>query len=145
MLGIKVIIPLLALILQIVMKFVVGREVEKKSFPDLICELPTNFIFLSISLSLVYIFLHELITPLSVVIAFIFIIFSLIVVTIFRRCKNLSDAKRIKNQTLELVLLVFLNYAIALSCFYVISDQLIKEDIIIKEHQQPTKQEEPCK
>lgn len=142
MTNLKVIVPLLILALQIVMKFVVGRRIEKKNYLELLCELPTNIIFLSVSFSLVYMFLHETIKPQAVIVFIVFIIVALIVVTIFRECKFLSDATRTKCKTALLVLLIVINYPISLYCLYVASGQIMNNKPFIN---QETKTEEKCK
>ena len=125
--NLKIIVPLLILALQVIMKLVVGRSTERKNYLELICELPTNFIFLSISFSLVYIFLGEPIKPESVITFIVFIIFALIVVAIFRKCKVLSDATRTKGRTFLLVFLILINYPISLACLYFASEKLLNE------------------
>jgi hypothetical protein len=146
MTNLKIIVPLLVLALQVIMKFVVGRRIERKNYLELICELPTNIIFLSISFSLVYIFLHESIKQESVITFMLFVILSLIVVTIFRECKLLSDATRTKSKTALLVFLIILNYPISLACLYFASEKLLYEKPIVKQEQtQELKQTDKCK
>ena len=146
MTNLKIIVPLLVLALQVIMKFVVGRRIERKNYLELICELPTNIIFLSISFSLVYIFLHETIKQESVIAFMLFVILSLIVVTIFRECKLLSDATRTKAKTALLVILIILNYPISLACLYFASEKLLNEKPIVKQEQtQEIKKTDKCK
>lgn len=109
------------------MKFVVDRRIERKNYLELICELPTNIIFLSISFSLVSIFMNDIIKKEDVFSFIVFVIVSLIVVTIFKECKYLIDASKTKKGIITLVILIFLNYPISLGCLYFASDQLLKE------------------
>ena len=44
-----IVIPSLLLVLQIIMKLVVGRKIEGKNYLDLIYELPIDIIFLSLA------------------------------------------------------------------------------------------------
>lgn len=142
----KILVPLLVLTLQVIMKFVVGRRIERRNYLELLCELPTNIIFLSISFSLVYIFLNETIKQESVIAFMLFVVLSLIVVTIFRECKHLSDATRTKGKTALLVLLILVNYPISLGCLYFASEQLLKEKPAVKQEQtQEIKKTEKCK
>lgn len=124
---IKVVVPLLILVLQIIMKLVVGKKIEKKNYLDLLYELPTNFIFLAVSFSLVYTFLHDTIRPEVVILFIIFIIIALVVVTIFRECKDLHDATRTKGKTAILVFIIIINYLFSVSCLYVAAGQLMND------------------
>lgn len=146
MANLKIIVPLLVLALQVILKFVVGRRIERRNYLELVCELPTNIIFLSISFSLVYIFQNETIKIDAVITFMVFVIVSLIVVTIFRECKQLSDATRTKTKTAVLVLLILINYPLSLECLYRASDQLMKKKNTTQTEQLPkTKKIDRCK
>lgn len=131
MVYIKVIVPLLILALQVIMKFVVGRKIEKKNYLELLYELPTNFIFLAVSFSLVFMFLHESIRPEVVILFIIFIITALIVISIFRECKDLNDAARTKSKTAILVLIIIINYLISIGCLYIAAGQIMNNKSFI--------------
>lgn len=145
MTNLKVVVPLLILILQIIMKLVVNRRINLKNNLDLIYELPTNLIFLSVSFSIVYIFLYESIMKESVILFIVLIIASFIVVTIFRECKYLADSVLNRKKTVLLVFLILLNFLISVKFLFKASDQLLKKPIMSTEQIQNTKETEKCK
>ena len=145
MANLKVVVPLLILILQIIMKLVVNRRINLKNNLDIIYELPTNLIFLSVSFSIVYIFLYESIKKESVILFIVLIIASFIVVTIFRECKYLADSVLNRKKTVLLVFLILLNFLISVKFLFKASDQLLKKPTMTIEQIQNTKETEKCK
>ena len=127
MVNTKIIVPLLILVLQVIMKLVIGRRIEGKNYLELIYELPTNFIFLSISFSLIYIFLLETISQESIVIFVVLIIISMVIVYIFRECKHLADSTKTTLKTVILIILILINFIVSLKCLYVASEKLMEK------------------
>lgn len=129
---IKIIGPLLILALQTTIKFVVGKRVEQKNYLELFVEMPMSIVFMSISFSLVYLLNHET-TKINAVILFVScIIAALIVVSIYRHCKDLVDINETKKKIKFFIFLMLMNYLISISCTYFASIQLIEESKQVK-------------
>ena len=116
--DLKFIGPILATALQITIRFTTGRSIEKKNYLELFTEIPMNIIFLSTSFMLIHLFTHDT-TDKSVLILFVIcLIVSLIVTLIYRKCKDIMDAKETKSKILLFCFLILLNYAGSLICIY---------------------------
>jgi hypothetical protein len=122
----KIIVPVLLLGLRVVMKLFVGKEADKNDYFNLLCELPTNIIFLALSFLLVYIFLQEEPELDSMVFFLIFIILAVIAFKIFRHCEKIGFNQITRKQARILGLTLLINYVISLSCLYLASDQLLQ-------------------
>lgn len=144
MTNLRVEVPLLIMILQIMMKLVIHRRASIKCSLDLIYELPTNFIFLSISFSIVFIFLKEPIKPESVILFIKLLILSIIVVAIFRECKYLADSSLNRTKIFFLILLILINFLISVHAIFKASDQLIRKPIYNTEQFQNIKEIDKC-
>jgi hypothetical protein len=142
--NLKVEVPLLIMILQIMMKLVVHRRASLKSSLEIIYELPTNFIFLSISFSIVFIFLKEPIKSDAVILFIKLVIAAIIVVAIFRECKYLADSSLTNRKKLFLVLLILINFLISVNAIFKASDQLLKNPIDTTEQIQNIKETDKC-
>lgn len=142
----RILVPTFVLLLQIILKFVVNRRIDKKNTVELINELPTNAIFLAISFSLVYIFLQESIEPKSVYTFAFFVLAALFVVSIFRECKFLIDSTGISAKIIVMICLLFINFIIALGCLYYATGQLMNEKTTLKQEERiETKESNICK
>lgn len=116
--DLKFIGPILATALQITIRFTTGRSIEKKNYLELFTEIPMNIIFLSTSFMLIHLFTHDT-TDKSVLVLFVIcLIVSLIVTLIYRKCKDIMDAKETKSKILLFCFLILLNYAGSLICIY---------------------------
>lgn len=116
--GLKVIGPILATALQITIRFAAGRNIEKKNYIELFTEIPMNIIFLSTSFMLIHLFSHET-TDKSVLVLFVIcLIISFIIMLIYRKCKDILDAKETRNQIWLFTFLLLLNYSSSLTCIY---------------------------
>lgn len=116
--DLKFIGPILATALQITIRFTTGRSIEKKNYLELFTEIPMNIIFLSTSFMLIYLFTHDT-TDKSVLFLFVIcVIVSLIITLIYRKCKDIMDAKETKSKILLFCFLILLNYAGSLICIY---------------------------
>lgn len=116
--DLKFIGPILATALQITIRFTTGRSIEKKNYLELFTEIPMNIIFLSTSFMLIHLFTHDT-TDKSVLVLFVIcLIVSLIVTLIYRKCKDIMDAKETKSKILLFCVLILLNYAGSLICIY---------------------------
>ncbi len=114
----KFIGPILATALQITIRFTTGRSIEKRNYLELFTEIPMNIIFLSTSFMLIHLFSHDT-TDKSVLVLFVIcLIVSLIVTLIYRKCKDIMDAKETKSKILLFCFLILLNYAGSLICIY---------------------------
>ena len=125
MLLIKIIAPLLLLGLQVSLKFLVGRQIEKRHYLELICELPTNVIFLSSSFSLVLLFINNPIENMTVIYFIAILIISIIVVFIFRITKNILDLTMTVKNILWATILILFNYLVSISILYIISKEIL--------------------
>lgn len=116
--DLKFIGPILATALQITIRFTTGRSIEKKNYLELFTEIPMNIIFLSTSFMLIHLFTHDT-TDKSVLVLFVIcLIVSLLVTLIYRKCKDIMDAKETKSKILLFCFLILLNYAGSLICIY---------------------------
>ncbi len=145
MLNLKIIVPALVLTLKIVMKLLVGRRTEPKHYFELLCELPTDIVFLSFSFSLVYFFLAEVTIKEIALIPIVIVIFSIAVVAIFRECRFISEGKRSGWKILLLIFLIVINYSISLVCLVYTSNKLLSAKPTIKTEQTPENKENQCK
>lgn len=129
--NLKIVLPVLILTLKVIMKLVVGRKMEFKNFLELLSELPSDIIFLAVSFAGVYVFLHDPIEPLSIIVFVSAIVVSLLVIAICRESRTISDSTISVNRAIFLSLIIALNSAISITCLFVASGQLQQGKCII--------------
>lgn len=116
--DIKIIGPMLATALQITVRFVAGRRVEKKNYLELFTEIPMNIVFLATSFLLIHLFTHDMTDKNALILFIISLIASMIVMLIYRECKDILDADETKKRILAYCLLILLSYGASLYCIY---------------------------
>jgi hypothetical protein len=139
MMNLKVIVPVLVIALKIVMKLFVGRRTEPKNYFELLCELPTDIIFLSFSFSLAYFFLDEVTMKETASISIGIVILSIVIVAIFRECRFISEGKITSWKVTLLLFLIALNYFLSLSCLYYSTNTLLSTKNEISKEQRVKK------
>ncbi|MCK5535683.1 MAG: hypothetical protein KAI79_02590 [Bacteroidales bacterium] len=122
-----IVIPSLLLVLQIIMKLVVGRKIEGKNYLDLIYELPIDIIFLSLAFFLVYILSFDFVNSTFVKPLLVLFIVALINGTISWVCKHIADKTTTIRRIIYLILLVAFNLSLSFSCLYYSSHQLLQK------------------
>ena len=139
----RVIGPFLVLVLQVAFKFLIGRKLEYKNFLDLIYELPTNIVFLSISYFLAYLILNEPVNLGSILYFLGLIAVSPFIVAGFRVCQSIGDEtpSEPKKRPVSLILLLLFNYLISTYCLVFASQHLMTKNTIPKTSQSQVKQE----
>jgi hypothetical protein len=123
--NIKIIGPILAVALQVSIRFVTGRKVGNENFLELFIEIPMNIVFLSITFLLINLFSLEAIDHGVLILFVISIISSFIVILIYRECKNIIDIKETKKKILFFLLLILVNYIISLTSIFYASTSLV--------------------
>lgn len=141
----KIIGPILATLLQITIRFSTGRNIEKKNYLELFTEIPLNIIFLSTSFMLIHLFTHETIDKSVLTLFVICLIVSFIVTLIYRKCKDIMDAKETKSKILHFCILILVNYAVSLICIYEASLKFGNKAEPKTEQSSTVKTKEECK
>lgn len=122
----KIIITLLLIILQVFLKFSINRKTENKHVLELVIEFPTNIVFGSLSLMVAYLSIANFSEANEILIPTIaYIIFLCVVVFIFRKCREINDKESTLKNGVLLILLLFANYFISLSCIYYSADKVL--------------------
>jgi hypothetical protein len=114
----KILAPVFATFLQLIVKFFVGRKVDTSNWLELLIELPMTLIFLSTSLSLVFMFQQDDKERHVLVLFLVSLFLAFGVVYVWRRCKTFIDATMTKRVKAYLGLLLLLNYSVSAFCLY---------------------------